>query len=111
MNGQPQETVAGLYAANHQHPVNRALHALGIPVIACCSIAALLGPGVVGVSRRTAVAGVAAGSALLLVGHAIEGNRPAIFARRSAVFEAIGWWVGGAIRVCKVKHGDHDVRR
>lgn len=111
MSDNTQHSSADLYAANHQHPANRALHAIGIPMIACCSIAALLGPRAVGMSRRTAVSGIAAGSALLLAGHAIEGNRPAIFTRRSAVFEAIAWWLGSAIRVCNRKQGHLEVRR
>ena len=94
------DTVADLYAANHQHPANRALHAVGIPVIACCSIAALLGPRVVGASRRSALGGVLAGSALLLVGHAIEGNRPAIFQTRGAAVEAVRWWGRSAAALC-----------
>ena len=32
------------YAANHQHPANRVLHGVGIPVIAGYGIAALLRP-------------------------------------------------------------------
>lgn len=111
MSDNTQLSSADLYAANHQHPANRALHAIGIPMIACCSISALLGQRVVGVPRRTAVAGIAAGSTLLLFGHVIEGNRPAIFTRRSAVFEAVGWWLGSAIRACNRNQGDLEVRR
>lgn len=94
-------TAADVYEATHRHPTNRALHAVGIPMIACCAIAALLGPGIAGTSRRAALAGVAAGAALLLVGHAIEGNRPAIFSSRGAALEAVRWWGRGVARVCR----------
>ena len=96
----PKTTGGGnleLYEANHQHFANRALHAVGIPVIACCGIATVLGPGVVLLPRRAALGGVLAGTALLFLGHAIEGNRPAVFAKKSAVLDAIRWWGRGAI--------------
>lgn len=89
------------YAGSHEYPTNRALRAVGIPVIACGVIAAVLGPRVVGVSQRTAVAGGAAGWGLLFVGHAIEKNRPAILARPGAAFDAILWWGRGAARACR----------
>ena len=87
------------YESSHQHPANRALHAVGIPVIAFGVIAALVGPGV-GVPRRTAVAGIAAGWGLLFVGHAIEGSRPAIFSNWRAALDALRWWSGSALRTC-----------
>lgn len=101
MTERTQSTAADTYAASHQHPANRALHAVGIPVIACCGIAAFLGPGLIGASRRVSLAGVVAGAALLFVGHAIEGNRPAIFTRRRAVLDAIRWWGREATRICQ----------
>ena len=87
------------YTESHQHPLNRVLHAVGIPMIAGCAVATILGPGVSRLPRRTALAGVAAGSALLLLGHAIEGNRPAIFTSRKAVLDALRWWTSGARRL------------
>lgn len=101
MTNIPGSAAGDLYEATHRHPANRTLHAIGIPLIACCGIAAFLGPRVVGVSRRTAIAGVAAGSALLVLGHAIEGNRPAIFTSRSAILEAVKWWGRGAASGCR----------
>lgn len=86
------------YAGSHEDPVNRVLHAISIPVIAFGGIAALLGPRVVGVSRRKALTGVAGGWILVLVGHAIEGNRPAIFGNRRAALDAVRWWGRGASR-------------
>ena len=89
---------ADTYKGSHEHPVNRVLHAIGIPIIACGAIAAILGPRVVGVSRRTALTGIAGGWILLFVGHAIEGNRPAIFGNQKAVLDALRWWGRGAGR-------------
>ena len=94
-------TGAELYEANHQHPANRVLHAVGIPLVACCGLATLLGPGLIGVPRRLALIGVIAGAALLFLGHAIEGNQPAVFTRKRAVFDAIRWWARGAMGVSR----------
>lgn len=96
-----EPTGGELYEANHQHPANRALHAVGIPMIAGGGIAILLGPGVIGVPRRMALIGVAAGTALLFLGHALEGNQPAVFTRKRAVFDAIRWWARGALGVSR----------
>jgi hypothetical protein len=93
------------YETSHQHPANRVLHAIGIPLIAGCSLAALLGPSVAVVPRRSALVGAAAGAALLFLGHAIEGNRPAVFSRRGAVLDSLRWWSGGAARVCRRTFG------
>ena len=90
---------AEAYESSHQHPANRALHAVGIPVIAFGVIAALVGRRM-GVPRRTAVAGIAAGSGLLFLGHAIEGNRPAIFSNWRAPLDALRWWGGSAVETC-----------
>ena len=101
MTGVTQHAPADHYAANHQHPANRVLHAIGTPIIAGCVITAILGPNVLGASRRTALGGVAAGSALLLLGHVIEGNRPAILTRRGAVLDAVRRWARGAARLVR----------
>jgi uncharacterized membrane protein YGL010W len=93
---------ADVYDATHRHPVNRALHALGIPVVACSGIAAVLGPRIVGAPRGAALAGVGAGLLLLFLGHAIEGTRPAFFSTREvAALHAVQWWRRGAVELCK----------
>lgn len=99
MTDSRRHSSADLYAANHQHPMNRVLHAIGIPLIACSALATIFGPRIVGAPRPAALAGVIVGSALLFVGHAIEGNRPAIFTRRGAMLDAVRWWAGGAGRL------------
>jgi len=71
------------------------------PSFACGGIAAILGPRVVGVSRRMAFTGVAGGWILLFVGHAIEGNRPAILGNPKAALDALRWWRRGAGRFAR----------
>jgi hypothetical protein len=89
------------YEAEHRHPVNRALHAVGIPVI-ILSTAALISPWQpFGVSRKTSLAGLAAGCGLLLAGHAVEGNRPAILMTPTAPFSALIWWARGLSKVIR----------
>jgi uncharacterized membrane protein YGL010W len=90
---------AEAYESSHRHPANRALHAVGIPLIAFGVIAALVGPRA-GIPRRTAVAGIAAGWGLLFLGHAMEGNRPAIFSNWRAPLDALRWWGGSAREAC-----------
>lgn len=99
MTGEAHTTNTDGYASSHQHPLNRVLHAVGIPIIVGCAVAVIVGPDVSRLPRRTALAGVAVGSALLVVGHAIEGNRPAILTSRSAALDAVRWWTGGAARI------------
>jgi len=64
-------------------PSNRALHAVGIPVI-ILSTAAVISPWQpFGLSRKASLGGLAVG--LLMAGHAIEGNRPAILTTPTAL--------------------------
>jgi uncharacterized membrane protein YGL010W len=85
-----------VYERHHCHPANRALHAIGIPLIALSG--SLLVPGqLLGWSRRTTMAAFAGGWALLLIGHAIEGNRPVILTNPRAIPAALSWWTRGAI--------------
>ncbi len=62
------------YDDEHHHPVNKLLHALGIPMI-------LLGMLLLAtlVHWRAGLLLFAGGWALLLLGHRIEGNHPAFF--------------------------------
>ncbi len=74
------------YAADHQHPVNRALHTVGIPMI----VASL------GVMPFNPIAGASLfvlGWILQFVGHAFEGKAPSFF--RDPTFLLIGpmWFV------------------
>lgn len=60
------------YRAKHQHPLNKATHALGIPMI----VASL---AVVWWDWRWGLALFVGGWILQFAGHAIEGNQPAFF--------------------------------
>lgn len=64
------------YLQEHQHPLNRATHFVGIPVIVVTmGLAAAL------MSWKILVAGQLVGWFFQLLGHRIEGNRPALLKR------------------------------
>lgn len=60
------------YRADHQHPVNRALHTVGIPMIVSSLIVLPLHPILAGVL-------FVVGWILQFVGHAFEGKAPSFF--------------------------------
>jgi hypothetical protein len=83
------------YASEHRHPVNRALHLVGIPVV-LLSLAAVISPWrPFGWTRANAMMLQAGGWALLFAGHAIEGNRPAILKDPTAAITGLVWWIRG----------------
>jgi len=65
-----------LYLHEHQHPGNRLTHLLGIPIIVVTPVVAL-------VTRSWAwlVGGLVVGWILQLLGHRLEGNKPAFLKR------------------------------
>jgi uncharacterized membrane protein YGL010W len=71
------------------------LHTVGIPII-LLSVATLASPWrPFGWSRRSALVWLVGGWGLLFVGHAIEGNRPAILNNPVAALSGALWWVRG----------------
>ena len=60
------------YREDHQHPVNRTLHSIGIPMIVV-SLPLMLAAPVVGISMFVF------GWILQFVGHAFEGKAPSFF--------------------------------
>jgi len=74
------------YKRDHTHPVNRATHAVGIPVIVLSLPLAL-------VSLRLSAALFLGGWVLQFIGHAFEGKAPSFF--RHPTFLLVGpvWWV------------------
>lgn len=83
------------YDAQHRHPLNRALHSIGIPIVLFSVVAMALPRRPFGWSRRSAVALFVGGWGLLFAGHAIEGNRPAILDNPVAALSGALWWVRG----------------
>jgi len=73
------------YKAKHQHPLNKLAHSIGIPSIVVSLPLFLF-------HWRWALALFVVGWALQLIGHAIEGNRPAFF--KNPMYLLVGpWWL------------------
>jgi uncharacterized membrane protein YGL010W len=69
-----------VYALEHQHPLNRLLHAFGIPLILFSAIWLVVSWPLTGeIGWRWWLLGQGIGWPLQILGHAIEGNRPAFF--------------------------------
>ena len=80
------------YADSHQHPANRLLHTLGIPMIVASLVvaaAALVWP------RAWVVAAVlfVTGWVLQFVGHALEGKPPEFFKDWRFLLVGVRWWL------------------
>ena len=74
-----------IYKAHHQHPLNRLMHSIGIPLI-------LISLPLFFFRWRVSLTLFIGGWIFQLVGHAIEGNRPAFFKRTVHLF--VGpWWL------------------
>jgi uncharacterized membrane protein YGL010W len=79
------ESFVDNYKAKHQHPVNKLTHSLGIPMIAVSLPLFFF-------SWRWALGLFIIGWILQLVGHAVEGNRPAFF--KNPLYLIVGpWWL------------------
>ena len=74
------------YKAKHQHPLNRLLHAIGIPTIVV-SIPLFF------FNWRWALALFVFGWICQFAGHAIEGNQPAFFKNPVYLFVGPVWWL------------------
>jgi uncharacterized membrane protein YGL010W len=80
------------YAESHQHPVNRALHTLGIPMIVVSLVLAVMGlawPAV----WWPALALFVAGWVFQFIGHAVEGKPPEFFRDWRFLFVGLRWWL------------------
>lgn len=79
------------YQQSHQHPVNRALHAIGIPMIVL-SLCGMFW------NWRVGLAFFALGWILQFLGHAIEGKAPAFF--KAPLYLVVGpiWWLKKVFR-------------
>ena len=73
------------YKAKHQHPLNRLMHSVGIPLI-------VISLPLFFFNWRLALTLFVIGWILQFVGHLIEGNRPAFL--RNPVYLLVGpWWL------------------
>ena len=91
MGGRTSEEWVAQYATSHQHPVNRACHTLGIPMIV---VSLVLAPLVWAGGLRWHVPALLfmVGWILQFVGHAFEGKPPEFFRDWRFLFVGLRWW-------------------
>jgi uncharacterized membrane protein YGL010W len=76
------------YEADHQNPVNRACHKVGIPLIAG---ALPVGATVIGLPLAAAM--FTTGWTFQFVGHAFEGKKPTFVDDKRALVVGLLWWM------------------
>lgn len=79
------------YSSSHQHPVNRACHALGIPAI-LVSLPLLLASIFFHGLWLYALLLFLVGWTLQFIGHIFERKRPEFFHDWRFLFVGVGWW-------------------
>ena len=79
------------YSLSHQHPVNRACHAVGIPLIALSVLLAPLGL-VAPLASKVAAGMFVLGWILQFVGHGFERKPPEFFKDWRFLFVGLRWW-------------------
>lgn len=79
------------YASGHQHPVNRACHTVGIPMIAVSIALALAAIFVAGL-WKWALALFVVGWVFQFIGHFYEKKPPEFFKDWRFLFVGLRWW-------------------
>jgi len=92
LGNRPLEEWIEQYGRSHQHPVNRACHTLGIPLIAVSVILFVAAIFVSGL-WMWGLALFVLGWILQFVGHAFEGKPPEFFSDWRFLFVGLRWWV------------------
>lgn len=80
------------YSSSHQHPVNRACHTVGIPMIA---LSILLVPFAIWLpqTRIIAIGLFVIGWIFQFIGHAFERKPPEFFSDWRFLFVGLRWWM------------------
>jgi uncharacterized membrane protein YGL010W len=91
LGGRTSEQWIAKYSSSHQHPVNRACHTLGIPIIILSAGLAIAGFFFHPLWIYAAWLFVL-GWALQFVGHAFEGKAPEFFHDWRFLLVGVRWW-------------------
>ena len=92
LGNKPMNEWIAQYSLSHQHPANRLLHTLGIPMIVVSivlAIAAFVLPSLWVIAGALFVVGWA----LQFLGHAFEGKPPEFFKDWRFLFVGLRWWL------------------
>ncbi len=81
------------YSESHQHPINRTLHTLGIPMIVASLILGLAGLLLMPQLLIAAAVLFVIGWILQFVGHAFERKPPEFFKDWRFLFVGLRWWL------------------
>jgi uncharacterized membrane protein YGL010W len=81
------------YELGHQHPVNRACHVVGIPMLVLSVLLALASIALGGALLKVAIGLFVLGWVLQFVGHAFEGKPPEFFRDWRFLFVGVRWWI------------------
>ena len=92
LGNRPMSEWIAQYSESHQHPTNRLLHTLGIPMIAVSIILAVVGALLLPQLLIVAATLFVAGWILQFVGHAVEGKPPEFFKDWRFLFVGLRWW-------------------
>ena len=91
LGGRSWEEWVAQYAQSHRHPVNRACHTIGIPLIAASIPIAAIAPFVSGLWVLPLLMFVV-GWILQFIGHWFEGKPPEFFSDWRFLFVGLRWW-------------------
>lgn len=91
LGNKPNDQWIAEYSESHQHPVNRLLHTLGIPIIVLSLLLFILAIFVHGV-WPWALALFVVGWIFQFVGHAVERKPPEFVRDWRFLFVGVRWW-------------------
>ena len=91
LGGRSSDQWVAEYSQSHQHPINRACHTLGIPLIVV-SLALFVVAWFVEGFWPVPTALFVAGWVLQFVGHAFEGKPPEFFKDPRFLLVGLRWW-------------------
>jgi len=91
LGGRTNEQWITQYSSSHQHPVNRACHTFGIPMI-ILSLALLIAGIAIHSLWRYALAFFLVGWTLQFIGHAFERKQPEFFHDWRFLLVGMRWW-------------------
>lgn len=90
--GKSNEQWISQYATSHQHPMNRACHTLGIPIIVI-SLALFVAAIFIHGLLKWAIVCFLVGWTLQFIGHAFERKAPEFFHDWRFLFVGLRWWM------------------
>ena len=92
MGGRSWDEWIDEYSEGHQHPINRLMHTLGIPMIVL-SLVLIIPSLFIGGLWRIALALFVIGWILQFIGHYFEGKPPEFFKDYRFLFVGTRWWM------------------